>query len=159
VLGKPFFVDSLGFEPLPFKSGRQFLHLGWICARAVQKGPACAIDRTGILAIQWQNVPPFASGIVQIDVGQSFPAPADPITSHPISAPRYTTDLMTEFNPGTSPPPVSMPMRFFAMNDSLLRISIKDQCRISVILLSHRVRNGTPSCFARTKTTMDRGAT
>src|ERR1700756_4801598 len=30
---------------------------------------------------------------------------------------------MTEFSPGTSPPPVSMPMLFFATYDSLRRVS------------------------------------
>src|SRR5215510_16252155 len=31
------------------------------------------------------------------------------------SLPRYATLLMTELRPGTSPPPVRMPMRFLAM--------------------------------------------
>src|SRR2546422_11517293 len=35
-----------------------------------------------------------------------------PITLQPISVARYTTDLMTEFRPGTSPPPVRTPMVF-----------------------------------------------
>src|SRR5437867_3726073 len=34
-----------------------------------------------------------------------------PITSKSFSVPRYTTPLMTELRPGTSPPPVRMPMR------------------------------------------------
>src|SRR3989441_10354411 len=38
-----------------------------------------------------------------------------PITLQPISVARYTTDLMTEFRPGTSPPPVRIPIRFIAM--------------------------------------------
>jgi hypothetical protein len=29
---------------------------------------------------------------------------------------RYTTDLITEFRPGTSPPPVRMPIRFATMH-------------------------------------------
>ena len=43
-----------------------------------------------------------------------------PITSRPISFERYTTLLMTGFSPGTSPPPVKIPIRFFAPIDPYL---------------------------------------
>src|SRR5262245_14323796 len=38
-----------------------------------------------------------------------------PTTEYPSSALRYTTDLITELRPGTSPPPVRIPIRFAAM--------------------------------------------
>src|SRR5580658_11052375 len=43
-----------------------------------------------------------------------------PTTSRPISFDRYTTLLMTGFSPGTSPPPVKIPIRFFAPIDPFL---------------------------------------
>src|SRR6267154_2930655 len=38
-----------------------------------------------------------------------------PITSQLFSVARYVTSLITELRPGTSPPPVSMPIRLVAM--------------------------------------------
>src|SRR5215467_11103593 len=38
-----------------------------------------------------------------------------PTISQSFSVPRKTTSLITEFSPGTSPPPVRMPMRLRAM--------------------------------------------
>src|SRR5258706_15109306 len=38
-----------------------------------------------------------------------------PITSQLFSVARYVTSLITELRPGTSPPPVSMPMRLVAI--------------------------------------------
>src|ERR1035438_7794176 len=46
-----------------------------------------------------------------------------PTTSEPASLARYTTDLITEFSPGTSPPPVRIPMRFANMKMLLRRMS------------------------------------
>src|ERR1700675_3470496 len=43
-----------------------------------------------------------------------------PITCLPISLARYTADLMTELSPGTSPPPVRMPILFLLGSIGLL---------------------------------------
>src|ERR1700757_3211199 len=43
-----------------------------------------------------------------------------PITVRPISVARYTTDLITEFKPGTSPPPVKTAMLVLAVMNQLL---------------------------------------
>ena len=63
-------------------------------------------------SVQRQNVARTAGRIFEIDMRQAFPAAPD--TDHLTIelAARYTTVLMTEFNPGTSPPPVRIPMRF-----------------------------------------------
>jgi hypothetical protein len=43
-----------------------------------------------------------------------------PITLRPISVARYTTDLITEFKPGTSPPPVKTAILVLAVMNQLL---------------------------------------
>src|SRR4030095_16144147 len=42
---------------------------------------------------------------------------------------------MTEFSPGTSPPPVSMPIRFFAMYDSLRSANQNDDGSRSYLIM------------------------
>jgi hypothetical protein len=43
----------------------------------VQKGSARTIDGARVVVVQGQDVPRLARGIVQIDVGQTFPASPD----------------------------------------------------------------------------------
>jgi hypothetical protein len=76
VLVAPFLVDS-GFELLSLQNRRQLSHLCRIRARGVQKGSARTIDGARVVVVQGQDVPRLARGIVEIDVGQTFPASPD----------------------------------------------------------------------------------
>ena len=62
---------------LPFQNRRDFLHLGRIGARAMQVGAARAIDGSGILPVEGKNVAGPAGGVLEVDVRQPFPAPAN----------------------------------------------------------------------------------
>ena len=73
----PFLVVSFFGKLLALQHRRQLLHLRGIGARAVQIGAAGAVDGAGVLAIQRQNVARAAGRVLQVDVGQPFPAAAD----------------------------------------------------------------------------------
>ena len=90
----PFLVDSLGGKLLPLQHRGQLLHLRGIGARTVQVGAAGAVDGAGILAIQGQHVTGAARRILQVDVGQPFPAAAnaDHFAAHFASAVNHRLD-------------------------------------------------------------------
>ena len=67
----------------------------------------------------------FLTGrIIQIDVRQSFSDPADTKYFASEFCPAVNHRFDHGVQSGTSPPPVSTPMRFFGMYDSLLGLSL-----------------------------------
>ena len=67
-----------GGKVLTREHGRQLGHAGRAGARRVQVGAAGAIDGASILPVERKHVARAARGILEIDVGQSFPAATQP---------------------------------------------------------------------------------
>ena len=72
-----FLGGFLGREILALERRGHLLHLRGIGARAVQVRPAGAVDAPRVLAVQRQDVAGAARRILQVDMGQAFPAAAN----------------------------------------------------------------------------------
>ena len=112
-------------------------------AGAVDSAPDIAVQR-GVCAHCW----PESLRLMGFNPSQPRRIPTTHMNLPPHGG---RTDLMTELRPGTSPPPVSMPIRFFAMVWLLLLIWSSD-CAQPGELSAEPI-----FAFLSTKTTIDRG--
>src|SRR5208282_3708500 len=118
---------------MTLQNGMQILHFARICARAVQEGSACAIDGARVFAVQGEDVMLPADRVIQIYVGQSFPPPAD------------ANDVASDFRAAVD----------HRLDDGVQPGNVAASREYAYTLLGHvRLLN-----LARTRTTMDRGAT
>ena len=87
---------------------------GGVRARGVQDRPAVAVDRPNGASVE--RLEPVRGGLgpVEVVLQQAAQPRRSPITSWPSCTTRLTTALMHGFRPGTSPPPVRMPIRIGA---------------------------------------------
>ena len=129
----PFLVVSRDGKRAAFEHRRQLRHLRWVGARAVQVGAAGAVDGAGVLAVQRQDVAAAAGRVLQVDVGQAFPAAPD--------ADHLPSDL-------TGP----VDNRF---DDRVQPGDVATASQDTDALRGHEYA----PYLARTRTTMDRGAT
>jgi hypothetical protein len=81
----------------------------------VQHGPTAAVDGARILAVQGHDVATPAVRIFKVQVRQRLPAATETDDLDSVFAAAVGDGLMTELRPGTSPPPVRMPIRFFTI--------------------------------------------
>ena len=90
----------------------RFSHAPRIGAGGVEDGAACSIDPERVLAGEFAGIGRIGE-MIGVEVGEPFPsrANADHAASNLASRGRVT-DLITEFSPGTSPPPVRIPILF-----------------------------------------------
>src|SRR3974390_2105319 len=115
VLVMPFLVDSLLANFCPASTGGNLAILvGLVRELCRYVPPVRSMVRVFSRLSGWMYRPRLAGSFRSTCVSPSHPRRM-PMTSHPISAPRYTTDLITELSPGTSPPPVRIPIRFAVM--------------------------------------------
>ena len=75
--GHAAFWYSARRESLAARNAGTFLHLQRIGARAMQPRAAGAVDGAGVLAVERNDVARDAGGIVEIEVGEPFPAAPD----------------------------------------------------------------------------------
>src|ERR1017187_788522 len=117
----PFLVDSFGGNEWPSSTGGSFFIFDGLVLELCRSVPPV---RSMVRVFSRLNGSRYrvrlAGSRRSTCVSPSQPRRI-PITSQPISLPRYTTDLMTELRPGTSPPPVRMPIRFADMKALLKR--------------------------------------
>ena len=73
----PFLVISFVGNSCPSSTGGSFFILEGLVRELCRIGAAGAVDGAGVLAIQRQDVAGAAGRILQVDVGQAFPAAAD----------------------------------------------------------------------------------
>src|SRR5579862_9758187 len=137
VLVTPPLVDSFFVNVCPSNTGGSFfIFVGLVREVCRYVPPVRSIVRVFSRFSGWIYRARLAGSFRSTCVNPSQPRRM-PITSYPISDPRYTTDLITEFKPGTSPPPVRMPIRFpdmmapqkiSGMNHSLYRKQNQHRC-------------------------------
>ena len=84
----------------------------------MQHGPTAPVDGARVLTVQGKNVAAPAGRILEIQVREALPAATETDDLDIVLAAAVGDGFMTELRPGTSPPPVRMPMRFFAMTTS-----------------------------------------
>ena len=88
-------------------------HFARIGARGVQDGAAGAVDGARVFARELANIK-IVVGAIGIEMREPFPSAANAGDGAADLAGAVVTDLMTGFRPGTSPPPVRMPIFFVA---------------------------------------------
>src|SRR5258705_2720319 len=138
VLVTPFLVDSLVSNVCPSRTGGNcFILVGFVRELCKIVPPVRSMVRVFSRFRGRMYRALLAGSFRSRCVNPSQPLRI-PITSHPISAPRSTTDLITEFSPGTSPPPVSMPVRFVVMYDSLIKVG-DNFCSCQNLYSTHQV--------------------
>src|SRR5262249_15354343 len=84
-------------------------------ATRVEHGTAAPVDRARVLTSKLNDVMRPASRVIDVQMRSASQPRRRPKISMLFSLLRYVALLITALSPGTSPPPVSIPIRFTAM--------------------------------------------
>ena len=112
----------------------QLFHFGRIGAARVQHAAAASVDDARVFPIQRDEVVRLAGWIIEIQVREGLPTTAETDDLDVVLTAAIGHSLMIALTPGTSPPPVRMPIRFLAMpasQDSHILITPASRCRFA----------------------------
>ena len=121
--------------------------LSRVGSRGVKEGAAGAVHRAHGVGGQPNGVRCGAVRIIRVGVDECRPTPPQPENFVSGCDGDETTDLMHEFNPGTSPPPVNIPIRMgLILRSRLYGDECPDPGRLGDAHGSFDAEHASPQC-------------